>query len=141
MKMKPTIHESLSFINDFFAEIGYNLANQLPDINYLHSLDIQSQSTVSSIGILNTDPDEITTIINSLKMDSATGIDNIPNRFIKMASTLLAPIISHLSNMCLKKGVFPVLLKRSIIHPIVSVISIITVQYLFLRLYQKILKK
>jgi hypothetical protein len=72
----------------------------------------------SSIGIITPDHQEIESIIVNLKSKSASGWDNIPTSFIKMAKSELIPIIEHLTSLCFTQGIFPASLKRAIIHPV-----------------------
>lgn len=57
-------------------------------------------------------------IINNLKTDSAAGWDRIPTKFVKLAKSELIPVITHLGILSFQEGVFPPVLKRSVIHPI-----------------------
>lgn len=61
---------------------------------------------------------EVRKTINSLKVNAAAGIDQIPARLIKdNCDTLLTPI-THLVSMSLKKGEFPNIYKEAVIRPI-----------------------
>lgn len=119
--LKASPKESANFINVYFANIGNQLANDIQqtvtqnDLNqYLCSLPSLSKSFV----LLDTDNNEVNSIINSLKSDSAPGWDNISTRYIKHVKHEIIPIITHLANLCFKKGTFPNSLKKSIITPI-----------------------
>lgn len=68
--------------------------------------------------LLNADNEEVHSVLMGLKTKSAPGWDNIPTRFLKLAEKEVVPIITHLSNLCFNKGVFPKLLKESIITPV-----------------------
>lgn len=120
LNIKPTAKESLNQINNFFAEVGLNLSHQMSSkhLNLNFRRHKQAYSKLSSIGIIETDPHEIGSIIKTLKTESATGVDNIPNIFLRKASPALTIVLAHLCNVCLRQGVFPALLKKAIIHPI-----------------------
>lgn len=119
--VKSTPLESANYVNNFFTNIGKNLANDIQstitkdDTNmYLQNLPSQSQSFV----LLNTDIDEVNSIISNLKPDSAPGWDNIPTRYIQYIKDDITPIIVHLANICFETGTFPSLLKTSVVTPI-----------------------
>lgn len=54
----------------------------------------------------------------NLKSDSAPGWDGVTAKYLKYAKNEIIPIITHLANLCFKKGIFPSSLKKSIITPI-----------------------
>lgn len=78
-------------INNYFSNIGQELTNKIPICN------TSSMSYLSNIyndyTPLDTSPEEIISIIKSIK-DSAPGHDGIHIKVIKLASTILVPIIS-----------------------------------------------
>lgn len=53
-----------------------------------------------------------------MRLDCATGVDNIPNNFIKRYNDILTPIITHICNLSLNQGEFPSAFKKASIHPI-----------------------
>ncbi|XP_052746931.1 uncharacterized protein LOC112051825 [Bicyclus anynana] len=77
-----------------------------------------SYTHYSSFGLLDTDVKEVSAILMSLKTSSASGWDNIPTEFLKLANNLITPIIVHLANLCFSTGIFPSLLKKSVITPV-----------------------
>lgn len=119
IKLNPS--ESVNHVNNFFAGIGRKLAEDI-QLDPLHSPDhtynMISQSQVSSFVLLETDENEVQIVLMNLKSESAPGWDNIPVKFLKQAKTLLVPIITHLTNLCFNQGIFPTLLKQSIITPV-----------------------
>jgi hypothetical protein len=60
----------------------------------------------------------IAKVISGLKSTSALGTDGIPVAILKMGSNILAGPISHLVNMLLSAGIFPLAFKTALIHPI-----------------------
>lgn len=119
--LKTSPIESANYINQYFANIGNQLAKDIQqtvtqnELNlYLRSLPSFSKSFV----LLDTDIDEVNCVLNSLKPDSAPGWDNISTRYLKHVKYEIIPIITHIVNLCFKQGTFPNLLKKSIITPI-----------------------
>lgn len=120
LKCKSSPSESLDYINDFFTNIGKNLASKI----YNHHRPNQSCHSASAniaactFALVDTDPEEVTRVIMSLKTDSAPGYDGVTTKFLKLCSNLIAPIISHLANLCFAQGVFPSALKKSLVTPV-----------------------
>lgn len=119
--LKPSPVESANFVNNFFANVGKELAEDIQssmsvdDQNYyINELPTQPQS----FALYDTDFDEINNIIINLKSDSAPGWDNISTRFIKFIRHDVTPVITYLANLCFRTGTFPSLLKQSIITPV-----------------------
>lgn len=119
LSIKPTPIDSVNFVNSYFANIGKQLAENIL-LNFPNANKPPSyiKSTLFSFVLLETDTNEIKSVINNLKSDSAPGWDNIPTTFLKLATHILTPIICHLVNLCFKIGTFPYLLKQSIITPV-----------------------
>ncbi|CAH2086476.1 unnamed protein product [Euphydryas editha] len=116
LQIQHSPKESVEVVNKFFTNIGKSLAEKIDQANTTHQYNLVTN--LSSFVFLNTDPKEVHTVISQLKTTSAPGYDNIPTSFLKLAGLEVAPIISHLVNLCFAKGVFPTQLKESIITPI-----------------------
>lgn len=61
---------------------------------------------------------EILAAIRKLKPKLTSGTDHVPNFIVKGCSNLFAPILEHIFNISLSKGIFPSLWKESIVVPI-----------------------
>lgn len=72
----------------------------------------------SSFVLLDTDPQEVSSILSNLDNSSSTGWDNISTKFLKSNRQSLVPILTHIYNICFSKGVFPNAFKLAIVHPI-----------------------
>lgn len=120
LNIKSSISKSADHINHYFANIGKSLAVQInPDQTNNSSPPLDHIFTPpQSFVLLPTDLGEVTCTINNLKLNSGAGWDNIPNKFLKIMVHQIAPIITHLTNLCFAKGVFPNLLKQAVITPI-----------------------
>lgn len=119
--LKSTPLDSANFINNYFADIGNQVARNVHSTlnenklnEYLSSLRSQPQSFV----LLDTDDEEINHIIMNLKSESAPGWDNISTKYLKHVKNEVIPLITHMANLCFKKGIFPNSLKKSVITPI-----------------------
>ena len=116
--------EAINKVNKYFSTIGKHLADDiLKNPKRLANNDRiepvgDLNPPVSSFVLLETDPDEVVTVIRSLRTDSATGWDKIPVGFLKATQLIISPIISHLVNICFAQGIFPTALKQAVITPV-----------------------
>jgi hypothetical protein len=113
-KTEPT--ESTNYVNSFFVNIGKSLAEKyntqsltptFPDKIHPHSFVL-----------LDTDTDEIYSLIFKLKSDSSVGRDNISAVILKRFNTILVPPITYIFNLALRSGKFPKKLKLAEVHPV-----------------------
>jgi hypothetical protein len=122
LKHKNTPQDSVNSTNEFFSNIGKKLAAEVTSTHLYNSPNIQplsqSNAPCSSFVLLETDPQEVSSTLMSLKSNSSAGHDDIPTVFLKYCTDLIAPVISHLTNLCFTQGVFPHLLKKSLITPV-----------------------
>lgn len=98
--------------NNYFAD----QVKSINSSNNNNKLPINTPN--SSMFMKPTIPQDIHKIITSLKNTPSTGYDGISTKIIKTVSTIIAPVLSHLINMCILHGVFPKELKISIIKPL-----------------------
>lgn len=121
LNLKSSNIESVNYINKYFCNIGKKLAE---DIDHEKSQTNtqkdteQSKSKMNSFVLLDTDFDEVSSVLMNLNTNSAPGIDGIPTRFLKLAKNVITPIICHLVNQCFSTGIFPNILKKSVITPV-----------------------
>lgn len=124
LNVKSTPLESVNLVNNFFADIGKSLAEDI--ISKSFQKNTTSTNTTHTTGIshstsfvlLETDESEVKSVLMNLKTESAPGYDNITTKFLKQANTLLVPLLTHLTNLCFREGVFPDALKLAIISPV-----------------------
>lgn len=108
-------------INEFFVGIGKNLADV-----FTHHSDMRDPLRITnstpaplhSFVMVDTDEREVEALLMSLKTDAAIGWDNISTKFLKRYKEFLVPPLTYLFNLCLSTGVFPLYLKKAIVHPI-----------------------
>lgn len=114
--------ESLNITNKYFASVGHNLANNILKKNNFteHELALNTKSKESSTSLFlePTDPNEIITIINSLKIESAPGLDGITPLLLKNTKNIIAEPLAHIFNLSITNGCFPEAWKTSSITPI-----------------------
>lgn len=125
LKVAPTPKMSVDTVNQFFANVGKDLAakilppKNIPSISTDSTISAHSHLTaLDSMACLPVDCEEIEHIILNLKDGCAVGWDSIPVSVIKCARYTLIPIMNHIFNLCLSTGTFPSAFKKAIVHPI-----------------------
>lgn len=116
----PSPCASVNYVNEFFVNIGKQLAQEIHPRTNKNLVDRNNVSLTqnNSFVLLDTDPKEVESILMSLKSESAPGWDNISTRFLKYVSKEVVPIVAHLVNLCFRDGIFPSSLKQSVVTPV-----------------------
>lgn len=110
---------TVNSVNEYFVSIGACIADSVTNQSVDNTSPPLNLPSPSFSFVLNeTDLSEIVGIIKSLKSDSAPGIDQISNRILKGNIELLSGPILHICNLAINTGVFPKILKHSIVTPI-----------------------
>ena len=100
--------------NSFFANVGKNMAAELPH----QPLNICSESVQSSFALYDSDPIEVSELIEKLDPKKSSIRGSIPAKFLKISKDIVAPYISYLFNKCAESGVYPQVLKTAQVIPI-----------------------
>ena len=79
-------------INNFFADIGPNLARNIPES--LIQMDYSFDNSRPVFELVHTNVDEVAKLIKGI-LNKSTGLDDIPIKFLKLNLDLSARIISH----------------------------------------------
>ena len=61
---------------------------------------------------------EVITELSNLKVSKSTGLDTIPARVLKISVNIIAPSISWIFNLSLKKGIFVGEWKKAWVLPV-----------------------
>jgi len=116
LKISDTKEIATKF-NDFFTNIGSNLAKSIP-----HSVrDIYSYlkgPPCNSFTFFPTDADEIVKVTSSLQNKCSAGYDEIPVHLMKLSIQYVAEPISKILNSSLLMGIFPDTLKIAKVCPV-----------------------
>lgn len=119
LNLKSSPSESINFINNYFANIGCKLAQQIqPETTNCPTPLSDTLTQTNSFVLLETDCDEVHRTLMNLRSNGASGWDNISTKFLKHTSIVVVPIITHLANLCFSKGIFPAPLKEALITPV-----------------------
>ena len=101
--------------NNYFAEVGPSMAKDIPPAK---SNCINNITSTTYSFYLSPTTKEIFYQTRNLNSRKCIGINNIPIKFIKIASVVITPILTNLYNDCISKEIFPDILKISQITPI-----------------------
>lgn len=123
LKPEQTHHESGNIVNNYFANVGENLAaNILQNLNLTQDALVQKytpeNTQLNSFMLLETDEIEVNKVVASLKSTSSSGWDGISSYLLKKCIGVLVTPITYLCNLCFSSGVFPKPLKESVVIPI-----------------------
>lgn len=123
LNARPSAKESVSYCNDYYANVGKNLSDRL--LNNLstseESLAAQYKtlgSTHHNLFLQPTDIFEVSALISQLKLDSAPGSDGIKPSIIKDACSEIVVPLTHIYNLSLSSGTFPKSWKVAVLIPI-----------------------
>ena len=103
--------------NDYFANIGSNLASSIPSANG-SSLSYFDQTNSNTLFLLPTTCQEIEDIISNLKSNKANGPYSIPTKIIKLLKAVLSKPLEILFNLPFASGVVPDKFKIASVIPI-----------------------
>lgn len=109
-----TDKDMANYCNSFFVNIGKHMAEKISpttDKFFGHTL-------AASMFLRPVSSNELIRHINSLKNNSAPGIDGIPSRIIKAAHIHILPSLSHIVNLVFKTGIVPAQFKTTLVCPI-----------------------
>ena len=103
-------------INEFFINIGPNLAKKIPGQN-MSPVDFMGDPLVNSIFLSQVTHAEISTILNTLK-NGAPGYDEINACLLKQISHCIVDPLTHVCNLSFSEGIFPDELKLANVIPL-----------------------
>ena len=106
-----------NYCNDFFINVGESMAEKIKKPNVPLRMKFQN---LSSMFLCPIDESEVVTYINSLKNDSAPGIDGIDSKVIKCTHLYLLKPLVYIFNLIFKTGVVPSHFKTSVVTPILK---------------------
>ena len=99
--------------NDFFAKIGPEKSNSVPDVTSGSFKDYLPSSSPDSMFFNKISAYEIVEIVESFENKVSADINGISGKFLKKVIYPLAQPLSYIFNVCVEKGVFPENMKTS----------------------------
>ena len=105
--------------NNFFADVGEKISNTTHPTKTSPESYLQNQNhDVPDLTLEQTSPETIVNILKLLKPKSSLDIDGISMKLLKSLSNEISIPLSHLFNLSLSQGAFPLALKSSQVTPI-----------------------
>ena len=102
--------------NSYFARVGSTTASKIPAPSSKAKRKINS--TVDSFFLQPVIETDVVNLLYSLDSSKSTGLHQIPIKFLKLATTAVAPILTDMYNSCVQEGIYPDILKIAQIIPI-----------------------
>lgn len=120
LNINPVPSVSVGMVNQAFVNVGRDLASKISPCAQRPSTPKYGLSSPigNSLVILPVDNAQVERLVKSLRSNCATGWDDIPAKILKNSSDVLVPPITHLCNLAINSGIFPLALKNAIVHPI-----------------------
>ena len=109
-------HMFLDKLCEYFANIGTDLANNIPQANN-NSFKIFTSSCVQSFALQEVCEEDVISCIDNVKCDSAPGSDEISPKFLKLSKFILAHLLTKLFNKCFRQEIFPDPFKLACVIP------------------------
>ena len=106
-----------NLMNDYFINIGTKLGDSCNIQKSLNNDTITSDME-NSFFLNPVSVHYVEKLIRNLDPKKSNGPDQIPNKFIIMASKIIAPILTNLINSCFLTGIFPKIIKISTVIPL-----------------------
>lgn len=116
LNANPSPKVAVNSVCNYFATIGADLAKRIPTAPIQPLAN--SNTSDNSFVFLEVDETEVESTIMNLRLDSATGWDGIPSMLLRVCRDTLAPLLTHIINISIAKGVFPEPFKKALVHPI-----------------------
>ena len=104
--------------NEFFTNIGKNLADKINDVPNKHFSDYLVSKPNTKFEFQPVEIKEVNKIISQLDSKNSSGYDSISNILIKSIVDIILKPLTVIINQCLKMGIFPNQLKIAKVVPI-----------------------
>lgn len=107
--------EVADYMNNFFTNIGTNIAKNIKVTDYKHKVKMKIKDTMFIQPITEND---VINYINKLKTDTAPGKDGIHSKTLKFIKNDIAIALVKIINLSFTNGIFPNILKEAVVKPI-----------------------
>ena len=110
--------EMAEAFNCHFANIGHDLARDIPSADTDTVPESYLISTNATFSFKSCSPNEVRLLLEKLDTKKSTGLDNLPSRMLKVAAGVLAPSLAFLFNQSISSGIVPTEWKLARVTPI-----------------------
>ena len=110
--------------NAFISNIAHKLVKNLPVSTGMFGMDFVTyyykrlNVTNNSFKLKHVNVEQVTAILSGMNSNKATGLDNLPARFIKDGASVIAGPMTHIINLSLGVGRVPVDMKLARVVPL-----------------------
>ena len=105
-------------INDFFTNIGPELANKFQNTNEMGFMKFMEKSYTHSMYMQETNSNEVNKLIDKLDSKKSPGFDELSAKFLQLCAPSISEPLANIFNASISKGVYPDLLKIARVTPI-----------------------
>ena len=105
-------------VNDFFTNIGPNLANKFENSRLTNFKKFMGKSCKQSMYMHKTNSTEIEKLISNLDCKKSPGFDELSAKFLKLCAPHISETLANIFNISISSGVYPDLLKTARVTPI-----------------------
>jgi hypothetical protein len=106
-----------SCFNEYFINVGPNLANNLPNSN-INPLSLPNVDLANSFYFTPTTRQEILSVIDKLKPKTSKGYDDISSKLVKNSDKIISDPLTYIINISFQNGIFPSSMKTAKVIPI-----------------------
>ena len=105
--------------NEYFTSIASKLVEKLPKCDkYDQSQTDTFYQKMNICSLEKITEEQLNIILINMSTDKATGLDNLPARFIKDGASEILTILTYLVNLSITSGVVPTVLKSARVVPL-----------------------
>ena len=110
--------------NEFFSTVASKLVTKLPKAlgrfssAFYYSFYADKGATLNSFELQNLTEKETLGLLRGLGRDKATGLDNIPARFLRDGAIIIANPLTHIINLSISTGTVPEDMKSARVVPL-----------------------
>ena len=105
-------------VNDFFTNIGPNLANKFESSRQNNFKKFMGDSCKQSMYMHKTNSAEIEKLISNLDSKKSPGFDELSAKFLKLCAPHISETLANIFNISISSGIYPDLLKTARVTPI-----------------------
>jgi hypothetical protein len=131
--------------NNFFVKVGQDISDSVPTIDRSPESYLVPPVISTPFNMQNVTPEYLVKIVKDLKSKNSNDIDGVSSKMIKLVIQEIKIPLSHIFNLSLLSGDFPLKLKRSKVVPIFEsgnkMIATTIDPFLYCAQYQKFWKK
>ena len=108
--------EMAEAFNSYFTNVGVNLAAKIPSPKFTPESYLTPTDKIFSIQIATIAT--VCRLIKAIDENKSVGLDNIPNKLLKMTADVVAPSLTEIFSQSINTGIFPNDWKEARVSPL-----------------------